>query len=296
MDNIKKSSISKSRSYTACLSEAHRMLFDNFRVIFSRTWIYAAAMAIIWAASFSLVNRTLLYGTNLGLTITSCAILLLTLAASVIFYARVIHLVNGRPMKWNIARCSALATFFIALTIVASTVCTTIVYAYFANRQPAYSIDLRPVIMATTVASVAFSLLMLPYTYASMKYLIEPESKFGNIITKSYITGLRHWGLIFTAMLLAILCVLVVSLFVSIPMYIVTTADAYSVFGVNVIGDPTGLPSYFHVIEYFVFAFTFFIWSYMNIFVIFVSYFLYGSIETREKEKKAFLKHEKQTA
>lgn len=296
MDNIKKSSISKSRSYTACLSEAHRMLFDNFRVIFSRTWIYAAAMAIIWAASFSLVNRTLLYGTNLGLTITSCAILLLTLAASVIFYARVIHLVNGRPMKWNIARCSALATFFIALTIVASTVCTTIVYAYFANRQPAYSIDLRPVIMATTVASVAFSLLMLPYTYASMKYLIEPESKFDNIITKSYITGLRHWGLIFTAMLLAILCVLVVSLFVSIPMYIVTTADAYSVFGVNVIGDPTGLPSYFHVIEYFVFAFTFFIWSYMNIFVIFVSYFLYGSIETREKEKKAFLKHEKQTA
>ena len=37
MGNLKQASISKSRSYTACLSEAHRMLFDNIRSIFSRT-------------------------------------------------------------------------------------------------------------------------------------------------------------------------------------------------------------------------------------------------------------------
>ena len=58
-----------------------------------------------------------------------------------------------------------------------------------------------------------------------------------------------------------------------------------SVYGVNTLGDPIGLPSYFVIIQSVVFVLTFFIWSYINIFTIFVSYFLYGSIKTREKEK-----------
>ena len=44
MENLKQSAISKSRSYTACLSEAHRMLFDNIKLIFSRSWMYCAAL------------------------------------------------------------------------------------------------------------------------------------------------------------------------------------------------------------------------------------------------------------
>ena len=296
MDNIKKSSISKSRSYTACLSEAHRMLFDNFRVIFSRTWVYAAAVAVMWAVFASLVTHALLYGLNTGISIAADAALLLTVAASVVFFARVMHLVNGRPMKWNIARSAALAACFIGLIVVVAAVCTAIFYGYVVNSQPVYPVDLRPLATVTTVSSVVFVLIMLPYVYASIKYLTEPESKLGDILTKAYVTGLRHWGFIFTAMLLAVLCVLVVSLFVSIPMHIVTTANAYSVFGVNFIGDPTGLPSYFPFIECSVFVLTFFIWAYLDIFIIFVSYFLYGSIATKEKEKRAFLKNEKQTA
>ena len=58
-----------------------------------------------------------------------------------------------------------------------------------------------------------------------------------------------------------------------------------SVYGVNTLGDPIGLPSYFVIIQSVVFVLTFFIWSYINIFTIFVSYFLYGSIKTREIEK-----------
>ena len=119
-----------------------------------------------------------------------------------------------------------------------------------------------------------------------MKYVMEPETKLRRIIFKSYATGLRHWGLVFTALFLAALCVALCALLVSIPLFIVIAADSMSVYGVNVLGDPTGLPSYFTTIQVIVFALTFFIWAYINIFTVFVCYFLYGSIETREKEKR----------
>ena len=71
----------------------------------------------------------------------------------------------------------------------------------------------------------------------------------------------------------AIIC----AVLVSAPMFIVLAANSLSVYGVNFIGDPTGLPSYFTAIQLVVYALTFFIWAYINIFIIFVCYFLYGS-------------------
>ena len=296
MDNIKKSSISKSRSYTACLSEAHRMLFDNFRVIFSRTWIYFAALAVISAVCFMLYTHTMLYGNSTGQTVAMCGFSLLMLCSVVVYYSRVMFLVNVRPMKWNIIRGFRLAACYYAFCILVWGAQAFITYNYVLIHQPISPEALMPLAIAFNVANIVIGLLMLPYVYAAVKYFIEPESKLRHILTSSYATGLRHWGFMFMAMLPAVLCVLLIALFLSIPMLIVITANSYSVFGVNFIGDPTGLPSYFPVIEGSVFALTFFIWAYLNVFVIFVGYFLYGSIEARKKEKKAFLKQEQLTA
>ena len=39
MNNLKQEFLNKSRSYTACISASHRMLFDNIRAIFRHTWL-----------------------------------------------------------------------------------------------------------------------------------------------------------------------------------------------------------------------------------------------------------------
>mgnify|MGYP001280948414 CR=1 FL=1 len=289
MGNLKQASISKSRSYTACLSEAHRMLFDNIRSIFSRTWIYCLALALVSAAYLSLYIHAMLYGSSTWLTVALCAVSLITLCAEIAYYARAMFVVNGQPMKWNIKRCTILTACYIAFCIVMAFVYASVFYGVTMAKQPATLYDMMPTFYILGGVSVVIYLLLLPFIYVGMKYLVETDSKLEKIIFKSYKTGLRHWGLIFTALFLATLCAIICAVLVSAPMFIVLAANSLSVYGVNFIGDPTGLPSYFTVIQFVVYALTFFIWAYINMFIIFVCYFLYGSITTREKEKNEML-------
>lgn len=289
MGNLKQASISKSRSYTACLSEAHRMLFDNIRSIFSRTWIYCLALALVSAAYLSLYIHAMLYGSSTWLTVALCAVSLITLCAEIAYYARAMFVVNGQPMKWNIKRCTILTAYYIAFCIVMAFVYAAVFYVVTMAKQPATLYDMMPTFYILGGVSVVIYLLLLPFIYVGMKYLVETDSKLEKIIFKSYKTGLRHWGLIFTALFLATLCAIICAVLVSAPMFIVLAANSLSVYGVNFIGDPTGLPSYFTVIQFVVYALTFFIWAYINMFIIFVCYFLYGSITTREKEKNEML-------
>lgn len=286
MSNIKQSTISKSRSYTACLSEANKMLFDNIRAIFGRTWTYCTALAVVAAVYLSLYSHAMIYGNSTALTASLCVLSTIMLAAEIAYYARIMFLINGRPMKWNIIRTAKLAACYICFIMLISLLFTGITYAVILAKQPVTPLQLQPLLATFGAITLAISLLMLPYVYVAMKYVMEPETKLRRIIFKSYATGLRHWGLVFTALFLAALCVALCALLVSIPLFIVIAADSMSVYGVNVLGDPTGLPSYFTTIQVIVFALTFFIWAYINIFTVFVCYFLYGSIETREKEKR----------
>ncbi len=290
MGNLKQASISKSRSYTACLSEAHSMLFDNLHKIFSRTWIYSLVMALVSAVYLSLYVHVMLYGNNNGLTIALCVSSLALLSAEIAYYAKVMNLLNGRPMRWNIARCANIAACYIAFCVVLAFVSAFVVYGTVMAKQPVTLAEIQPLLYTIGGVSVIIMLLLLPFIYVAMKYLMEPESKFVGIIFKAYKTGLRHWGLIFTTLFIATLCASICALLVSIPMLIVLIANALSVYGVNFIGDPTGLPQYFTAIQFVVYALTFFIWAYVNIFIIFVCYFLYGSIATREKEKQELKK------
>jgi len=285
MDNIKQAALSKSRSYIACLSEANKMLFNNIRTIFARTWIYCAVLAVVSAIYLSLYLHAMLFGYNTALRIGLVAFSLFMICAGMAYFARIMFLVNGRPMKWNIVRSSKLTLCYICFNAIIGLIFTGIAYATIYHEQPAGTIQLVNIFATFVIASLIIMLLMLPYAYVVMQYMIEPECKLRNIIFKSYVTGLRHWGFIFTALLLTTLCTLVCSLLVSIPLLIIMTANIMSVYGVNTLGDPIGLPSYFVIIQSVVFVLTFFIWSYINIFTIFVSYFLYGSIKTREKEK-----------
>ena len=290
MDNIKQYSINKSRSYISCLSEAHRMLFDNFRLIFSRTWIHFAALALSAALYFSLYIHVLLYGNNTTLSILIFIASLVTFCAEIVYYSRIMFLVNGRSMKWNIHRCAILTGIYILFWLIVTFACAAIIYGIVQSKHSVNLIELHPVLIVFSCISILINILLLPYVYSGVKYLIDPESKLKYIILNSYVVGLRHIGFIFIALFLAMLCVMICAIFISIPIIIVLIANTFSVFGVNSFNDPTGLPSYFPIIQYVVFTLTFFIWAYLNMFTVFVCYFLYGSIETREKEKKEFMK------
>ena len=251
-------------------------------------WMYVAALSVMVALSVSLCTNIMIHGGTTALNIAMAVVAVLTVCAEVVYFARVMFLVNGRPMKWNIMRCAKLAVCYIVTMFVCSLVFTFVSYGVVMVKQPATVAELQPVLTAFSVLYLVVYLLLIPCVYVAMEYMMEPEVKLRKTVFKSYLTGLRHWGFLFIALLIAALCAAVCSALVSIPALIVTAANIISVLGVNFLGDPTGLPSYFNVLQFVVYAISSFICLYINIFVVFVCYFLYGSIKTGEKEKSEF--------
>lgn len=142
MDNIKQAALSKSRSYIACLSEANKMLFNNIRTIFARTWIYCAVLAVVSAIYLSLYLHAMLFGYNTALRIGLVAFSLFMICAGMAYFARIMFLVNGRPMKWNIIRSSKLTLCYICFNAIIGLIFTGIAYATIYHEQPAGTIQL----------------------------------------------------------------------------------------------------------------------------------------------------------
>lgn len=291
MNNLKQESLNKSRSYTACISASHRMLFDNIRTIFKHTWLYALLLALSMSMMSMFYIKALIGGGYSSSSFICLVVsLLLVVCFQVGYTSRVLMLLNCQTMMWNVKRYLRLILLYLCVSFAVSAIQWILMYLVIGGTTSVPS-DKMPVIMLLIAcSSLFFACVLLPYVYVFMKYMMEPESKLSKLLFKVYKTGLRYWGFIFITLLLAFLCVAVCMFFVSIPMLVITMANTLSVMGVSYLGDSSGLPSYFDFLQYMIVAVSSFICLYINIFIIFVFYFMYGSIETREKERKDFLK------
>lgn len=295
MNNLKQELLNKSRSYTACISASHRMLFDNIRLIFKHTWFYTLLFALSIGLMSMFYVKVVTGGGYTSSSFVWLAVSIVLMACLQIGYvSRVLMLVNRQTMKWNVIRSIRLFLFYICISIIISVIEWALVYIAVGGNAVVTPDKLSTVTLMLVGSSIFFACVLLPYIYVFVKYMLEPESKFCKILFKSYKIGWRYWGFIFITILLAALCMAVCMFFVSIPMIIISMANTLSVMGVNYMGDPSGLPSYFGLLQYVVVSLSSFICLYINIFMMFVYYFMYGSIETREKERKEFLmmKHE----
>lgn len=280
----------KSRSYTACIKDAFNTCTHNLKTIFFHTWAYALCLAIITAACVVAATKTLTGETSTVAAVGLLVSFVLLIVASVAMFGRATVLVNGQKTGWNIKRAARIMlvviVFSLVLSVLLGVVAALITASQGAAKSPAVGLAVSA---GMDVVMLIVYLLLLPYLYVFSKYMIEPETKLRGLLFKSYRTGLRHWGFIFTTEFLAWLCMTICSVVIALPAVIVLAALAMSINGVNTFGDPTGLPSYFDAMQFGWFALATFIWAYISIFSMMVCYFIYGSIETREKEKKEYL-------
>ena len=131
-----------------------------------------------------------------------------------------------------------------------------------------------------------FCLVQLPLLYASMRYLNDEKMHFWRDLLPCLRTGLRHWGFIFITVLLSSIFVAIIIMLLMIPYYILSFARFASEVGV-VTGDPSGMPGYFPWLQLFTAVIVFFLVYQVTIFEALVIYFMYGSIETQEKERQS---------
>lgn len=291
MKAIKQAQLNKSRSYTACIAEAHKIFFNNIKLIFRNTWIYSLIYSLISASYLSLYISSILYG-NIFTQIAGIATSsLLIICAHIAYISKVMQFINKQSLKWNIIRNTRLTLFYICFILSSGFIFG--LFAFISVKVCNTFFTITEMQMFFTISFIIFiiwTFMILPFVYVFMKYTMEPESKLRDILFKSYKTGLRQWGFIFITCMLAYLLFIICTILVSIPTLILLMANIMSVYGANYIGDPSGLPEYFGVIRFSTITITSFIGMYIYMFIIFVYYFIYGSIKTREMEKNEFLK------
>ena len=215
MNNLKQESLNKSRSYTACISASHRMLFDNIRTIFKHTWLYALLLALSMSMMSMFYIKALIGGGYSSSSFICLVVsLLLVVCFQVGYTSRVLMLLNCQTMMWNVKRYLRLILLYLCVSFAVSAIQWILVYLVIGGTTSVPSDKMPVTMLLIACSSLFFACVLLPYVYVFMKYMMEPESKLSKLLFKVYKTGLRYWGFIFITLLLAFLCVAVCMFFV----------------------------------------------------------------------------------
>ena len=147
-------------------------------------------------------------------------------------------------------------------------------------------VSIAPITLEITslTATLAIVLLAFPLIYVAVKYILNKGCGYFFVLSKYYGTGLRHWGHIFTTCLIGGMIIGVLMSIFLLPAIILTQANVMAQEGfLN--GDPLGMPDYVNVLTIVTFFLTGFVLIYLYLPILLVFYYMYGSIETYEKEK-----------
>ena len=126
----------------------------------------------------------------------------------------------------------------------------------------------------------------LPLYHVLMKYVMESPCGYWRTLGRNYTVALRHWGLLFLVFFISGLLVALISLIVMLPSHILSFANQQAHQGL-LFGDPLGMPSYIVPLTFITIALCSFIHFYVGQVMLVHNYYVYGSIEAREQEKKS---------
>lgn len=305
----------KNRTYRGVISKGLGLYFSHFRLFFKASWMMALLYAVVFAAlgtmcairlpaiTAEVMRQTMVQHQLLSMdTIQEylfiggaiIVLILLYMIVEAFTFATVLnklkeHQDTGKmtvPRRWLGINTQLmlrtlkgyLFTLFVVLIpvlIIAGLIVTLLEF-----------VTLAPVTLTTTslLLTVAVILLSFPLIYVFMKYTMNIGGGYFSLLPKTYGTGFRHWGHIFTTCLVSgmVICILM-SLF-CLPAIILTQANVMAQEGfLN--GDPLGMPDHANLLTVVTFFLTGFILVYLYIPILPVFYYMYGSIESYEKEK-----------
>lgn len=304
MKPLKQEELMKDRGYRTTIRAAYNLFADNYKTILRHTWLYALVLAAI--SGFFILNQLRAYHLeplSASRIIASLCMTLFAIIAEIIFYGRIYMFVNTQSLSWNILRTLKanlwMIFFFSIVGLVFGLAGGGIGYALWGGDiQSATTPQANPMlilqhqmamvkIFGITFLTIFLALLlMLPFVYPQMKYFVQTDTRFHQIWFKGWKTGMRHWGYIFLTLLLTTICLSVILLIITLPLIILMTAYNLSMQGVAQ-GDEAGVPGYFNILAYLISVAANFIIYFMSIFALFVAYYIYGSIETKERKKMA---------
>ena len=305
----------KNRSYRGVISAGFGLYFSHFRLFFKASWIMALVYAAVFAAleillsiqlpalSATIMKQEVVMKTALSPEIAwqylislgvVFLLILLYIVVEALTAATVLNKLKEHqdtntmtvPKRWfSICRRLMGRTlkgylFTILVVLVVLLVLFAILWGLH-HFMPAASMTLM---VTAGVLCILLGLLYFPMIYVLMKYVMNKGKSYFSLLRPSYAIGLRHWGLIFTTFLIGGMIICVLASVCCLPAIILAQAHWNSQEGfLN--GDPLGMPDYIMTLSACTYFLTGFILVYLCMPLLMITYYMYGSIETYEKEK-----------
>ena len=305
----------KNRSYRGVISAGFGLYFTHFRLFFKASWLMALLYAAVFAAlgtlcavqlpaiTATIMKQVVVHQAPLSietarqylmLTGSIIVLSLLYVVVEALTYATVLSKLKEHqdagvmtvPPKW----------FSVCYRLMGRTL-KGVFYSVIVLLVPVLVlagllvvllrfIDLAPFTLMVTVMLVMLSLLLLslPLVFIFIKYVLNKETPYFTLFPHGYSTGFRHWGHIFTVCLIGGMIIGVLLSIYGLPAIILTQANVVAQEGfLN--GDSLGMPVYITLLTVVTFFLTGFVLVYICMPMILIAYYMYGSIESYEREK-----------
>ena len=300
MEKVKMSLLFKSRGYGACIKAGYNLYTDNFKKLFSSTWILVLIISFVEglnrAIDMSTAGSTQLYTFIIGIIIE--------VGFAIILFGTIYYILNQhaetdvftRTTFKNNSKYISAFSLRVIKTIVWEIILSVpfiAIYIFFLKTMAGFSLSdpsVHKYMIIIFFAIIIAFILYMPFGYLMMKYNVGEKIHSLTLIRKEYRIGFKHWGFIFAVALITVIVTMIAVLVVNMPQIIISSAQRISVMGV-LQGDPSGLPSYFGFMVFAVSLITTFIAIFVEMAMIFPIYYMYGSIVTQEIEKADFDKN-----
>ncbi|WP_288761906.1 hypothetical protein [uncultured Prevotella sp.] len=277
------------RSYRSCVSDAFRTTRKTIWPLTKANWKLFLFLALMQGAigvwTEYLTPGVMYVGFELH-PLSLFMLAIVALATYLTISSKMFATINGRGLRWNFTRqlkTLPVSAGFLIVFLLLSILC---IYFCIVKGKNPDSIPLLNALSVPVALSPILLIFSLPLAFAFTQYIMEPERKLYRSLWKSYSTGFRRWGFIFTTIALGELCVIIFQTFVCLPNYILTTAHNYSAIGVSSYNDAPDLPAYFYPLLFGVSTFSGMVKICVTLFEVYTLYYMYQTICIRQKERK----------
>ena len=288
MEKDQDSILMKDRSGRACISAGYRLYMSNFRRIFRYSWL----AAVIFALSVSVGGTIMILRPRLALISGLLILIVEALFASYGFAVLKQHQQTGvisyTPRWFNLDVHIFVRTLKAWLNLIVIYIVTTAIVVGVALLAFTYLSPYTALGLACFMGLLAV-VFLLPLAYTNMRYVLTDGVGYWKDLRERYGIGFRRWGFIFLVVFVTSLPLAVICLFTSLPAIILTIANQTATIG-HLVGDPLGMPDYIGWLAAVVFLLIGFLQAYVLLSFLFPIYYMYGSIDAHESNRKDFNK------
>ncbi len=316
MEKQAEASVMKSNSVGASIKLGYGLYTSNFSNTFRATWLPALLFAVCFAAIgvitvteipaivvSSAQNGTLVptqARQYLGLLIAAGVLTVVGGLVETVFYSCGLALLRDHKAtgsmklsKWHphvdraVAWRTLKAVLSVLLLCAIPVVVLSVWYAFKLRQVLATDGTHYAWIIPTVLVAIVMALALTPTLFVGMKYVINDEEKFWPLLKRSYVPAMRHLGFVLAVAITCAAIVFIATYVLQQPAVILTEANYQSSTGVAN-GDPSGMPSYMTALTAVVFLISGFAQAYIRLSALFPLYYMYGSIDTQETERKQY--------